>query len=80
MMSDDRFDALTEADFLKAKSDSIHKEWVQTVRTGIIASADELIQSGYANTNGLITREALRYRITGIIARHVLKDQSDDKP
>lgn len=69
---------MNETDFLKAASDSIRRERAQTVRTGIIAAADELIQSGYANTNGLITREALRYRIVGIIARHVLKDQADE--
>jgi len=44
----------------------------------IKAAADELIRTGYANTNGLITLQALRYRIVGIIARHVLKDQADE--
>lgn len=42
-----------------------------TPDTAILAAADELIRCGYANTNGLITRDALRYRIVGIIARYI---------
>jgi hypothetical protein len=39
--------------------------------SGVMAAVDELIDKGYANTAGLITREALRYRIVGIVARHI---------
>jgi hypothetical protein len=38
----------------------------------IVAAADEIIRTGYSQTNGVITTDALRYRLTGIIARHVL--------
>jgi hypothetical protein len=43
----------------------------------IVAAADEIIRSGYSQTNGILTVDALRYRITGIIARHVLAGASD---
>lgn len=49
---------------------SVHKD-AGGLDTAIVNAADELIQTGYANTRGLITLEALRYRIVGIIAKHV---------
>ncbi len=44
----------------------------EITEAAIVAAADEIIRSGYSQTNGVITLDALRYRITGIIARHVL--------
>lgn len=42
------------------------------MQAAIVAAADEIIRAGYSQTNGVITIDALRYRLTGIIARHVL--------
>jgi hypothetical protein len=38
----------------------------------IIAAAAEIIASGYISTGGLVTREAVRYRLVGIMARHLM--------
>lgn len=39
---------------------------------GIVAAADEMIETGYAESRGLLSREALRYRLVGVMARHLL--------
>lgn len=46
------------------------------MQAAIVAAADEIIRAGYSQTNGVITIDALRYRLTGIIARHVLTGES----
>lgn len=43
------------------------------ISDAIIAAASELIESGYCTTSGLITRDALRYRLVGIIGKHLGK-------
>lgn len=43
----------------------------EKVSEAIIAAANELIESDYCTTSGLITRDALHYRLVGIIGKHL---------
>lgn len=55
---------------------ALRRAEVNILQAAFVAVADEMIRTGYAETRGLLTPDTLRYRLVGIMARHLGKHLS----